>query len=181
MKKQLALGVLLVVTIMILFSGCSSISYDEFVSEQEQKEEKETVQKNQINMNAAKEEEADQIIKETEKKAEQNAKRAKGTVKKKYEANYNKLIEDCSNMDNVEEYSFLEQGLLYYYRFYANLKMWGPVASVVSFLAGILLHIFAKGNKSLQKFGLYKLAILLPSVLLGSVLLLGIFNGMFLY
>lgn len=68
-----------------------------------------------------------------------------------------------------------------FYSFYYTLRLYAGPICYVSILVGSILFFFAKGNKSLRKFGLFGLICGVPFMLITLIFLMGYLNDLFLY
>lgn len=120
-----------------------------------------------------------------DKNKEENPSRAETTKNKLYadaDAEYNEIMERYANTDSAsdDDRSIAEILLSTYYDFYEKIRIWAAPISFVSMIIGIFLAIFAKGNKAVRRFGIFGLAIGIPTLMVFLVFGVGILNDIFL-
>ena len=174
MKKTVFM--LCILMVCICLTGCisskeSAVSFESAIAEEMEKDEK-----NLTDMNP------NDIVNQQMQIAMENAEASDDITGERAEEEFQQIMDTYSGTEQDHTGESLGVIILKaFYGFYYTLRIYAAPICVISMLTGSILFFFAKGNKSLRKFGLFGLVCGVPSMLITLILLMGYLNDLFLY
>lgn len=125
--------------------------------------------------------ESKSYVQEKRQKTRERVKNSEGQINKKNEKEYYDILDQFATTEEKEsDIGLIGSILLTFYDIYEQIRVWAAPISFVSIIIGIMLGIFSKGNKRMQHFGIFGLAIGVPLVMVFIVYGIGILNDIFL-
>lgn len=171
-KQYILRNFLVLGCIVLILTGCqksqSSISFDSLIS----------IDKT-VN-SVSNKEDAESIYDETTEAGNQKGNELLENFdsrnKKDYYTELDKMTKSAEKGTSVSKTAFLETHSLY-----TQFKLYAPLICFVSIFFGVIIFLFARGNKGARKFGLVGFVIVIPLLTIFLVYGIGFLYGIFVY